>query len=29
MLRKLGFEDTRALLGGFEQWKKDGRPISR
>jgi 3-mercaptopyruvate sulfurtransferase SseA len=27
MLRTLGYADTRALLGGFEQWKKEGRPV--
>jgi 3-mercaptopyruvate sulfurtransferase SseA len=27
MLRRLGFADARALLGGFDAWKSGGQPI--
>jgi hypothetical protein len=29
ILRKLDFEDSRALLGGFEPWRKEGRSGDR
>jgi 3-mercaptopyruvate sulfurtransferase SseA len=29
MLRKMGVPNVRALVGGFEEWKKSGQPVQK
>jgi len=28
-LKSKGFQDAAALLGGFQQWQQEGRPVEK